>query len=124
MGTWGTNPWDSDDAADWFADALKGLKLDKKLDRALAGPEDDNYDAIRAAGYLLQVLGRAYIWPGDLDRLDEHIGKAIKLLETMIDPEAQDEDMEFLELWDNDPDIISSVNGQIDALKSLLAGDA
>jgi hypothetical protein len=119
MGAWGKNAWDSDDAADWFADALKGLKLDKKLDKVFAEPED-NYDAVRAAAYLLQVLGLAYVWPGDLERLDSHITRAIELLEAMIDPESDDEDMDFLELWDNDPEIIESVREQIVVLTSRL----
>jgi hypothetical protein len=117
MGVWGNNPWDSDDAADWLADTLKDLHLDERLDEVFAEPQD-NYEAVRAAAYLLQVLGFAYVWPGDLDRLDAHLTKAITLLESMIDPESTDEDMDFLELWDNDPEIIAAVQAQIIVLKS------
>jgi hypothetical protein len=43
---------------------------------------------VRAAAYLLEVLGRIYVWPGDLDRLDVHLNRAVALLREVLDPET------------------------------------
>jgi hypothetical protein len=46
------------------------------------------------------------VWPGTNDELCEFLDTSISLLSTMIDPDVQDEDMDFLELWDNDPEVM------------------
>lgn len=119
MGTWGVAPWDNDEAADWFSEAFKGIDIDPKIEEALKY-DYDNYDQVRAAAYLLQVLGVSYIWPGDLNRLNGHIQRAIELLKAMIDQDSDDKDMDFLALWDNDPDVIESVREQIEQLEKRL----
>ncbi|MCP3924670.1 MAG: hypothetical protein GY793_02390 [Proteobacteria bacterium] len=119
MGAWDVNPWDNDSAADWFSLAFEGMSIDSKIERALKY-KHDNYDEVRAAAYLLEVLGISYIWPGELDKLDGHIKKALEILKAMIDTNSDDKDMDFLELWDNDPEIISSVEKQIGRLEILL----
>ena len=55
MGAWDVEPWDNDGAADWFADFFADLKVD---DLFLALDDHDDCDAIRAACYVLQALGR------------------------------------------------------------------
>jgi hypothetical protein len=120
MGTWGVQPWDSDGAADWFGGALQGINdIDSKISAALKY-RYDNYDEVRAAAYLLQVLGVSYIWPGDLEKLQGHIQRAIEILEAMIDQKSDDSQMDFLQLWDNDPEVIESVQEQIEQLKNRL----
>lgn len=116
MGAWGTEPWDNDDAADWFGEVFDGIDIDSKITQALAY-DYDNYDQVRAAAYLLDVLGVSYIWPGDLDKLDGHLERALQILTAMIDRESEDEEMDFLELWDDDPDVIKSVEQQIRRLQ-------
>ena len=119
MGAWGKDPWDNDSAADWFADVFDGIDIDSKIEQALS--DSDNYDEVRAAAYLLDVLGSAYIWPGDLDKYDDYVKQIIAMLEAMIDENSDDPDMDFLELWDNDPEIIQSVKQQINNLQKRLS---
>ena len=119
MGAWGTKPWDNDDAADWFSSAFEGIDIDSKISGALKYTYD-NYDEVRAAAYLLDVLGSSYIWPGDLDAYKGHVKRALEILKAMIDESSDDEDMDFLELWDNDPEVIQEVKEQIDNLEKQL----
>ncbi|MFO0884059.1 MAG: DUF4259 domain-containing protein [Pirellulales bacterium] len=42
MGTWGDEPWDNDDAADWFADLISD-KFVKQIDSALRKDPEDEY---------------------------------------------------------------------------------
>lgn len=56
MGAWGHAAWDNDAAADWFGDVFEGLDLDSKIEAALRYDDHDD-DKVRAAAYLLQVLG-------------------------------------------------------------------
>jgi hypothetical protein len=119
MGTWGVEPWDNDEAADWFSEVFKGIDIDTKIEKALCY-DYDNYDQVRAAAYLLQVLGVSYVWPGDLNRLSGHVQRALELLKAMIDPDSDDKDMDFLALWDNDPEVIEAVRKQIEQLEQRL----
>lgn len=120
MGAWGHKPWDNDTAADWFAGCFSGIDIDAKIDAAFKY-RYDNYDEVRAACYILEVLGRTYVWPGKLDRLDDHLKKGLDLLRAMIDPENDESQMDFLELWGNDPEVIDSVKEQIKGLTQRLA---
>ena len=59
MGDWGAEPWESDEAADWFHRFWKcgfSILVDeiRNFDPRLEG-----YDSVRAAAYLLQTLGIA-----------------------------------------------------------------
>lgn len=116
MGTWGHQPWDNDGAADWFTSLFDGIDIDGHIDRAFA---TDDGDEIRAAGYILTVLGRPYIWPGDLERLDGHLERGIELLTEFLD-----EDSEFRELWEDDPEALAAVRAELAALEARLDGDA
>lgn len=116
MGAWGVEPWDNDGAADWFSGFFEGINVDSRIADALE--TDDDYDQIRAAGYLLAVLGRPYVWPGDLERLDDHLERAIELLTQMIAP-----DSEFREEWDDDPEVIDAVRAELAELEARLDGD-
>ncbi len=55
MGAWGTSPWDNDDAADWFTDFFDGVDVDARI--AAAFDDEDEHEQIRAACYMLNVLG-------------------------------------------------------------------
>lgn len=116
MGAWGSNPWDSDGAADWFGEFFAGIDVDARIDAAFE--YDDDYDQIRAACYLLAVLGRGYIWPGDLERLDGHLERGIEMLSEMVE-----EDSDYRELCDDDPETIEAVRGELALLKARL-GDS
>ncbi|WP_416446917.1 hypothetical protein AB3K78_06360 [Leucobacter sp. HNU] len=116
MGAWGVSPWDTDGAADWFAEVFAGLDIDAHI--AEAFQYDDDYDRVRAACYLLAVLGRSTVWPGDLERLDAHLERGIELLTDMIEP-----DSEFLELWEDEPEVVEAVRAEIAQLEARLDGD-
>ena len=113
MGAWGSAPWQTDGAADWFGDVFAGIDLDARIGEAFE--YDDDYDRVRAACYLLAVLGRSTVWPGDLERLDDHLERGIELLTEMVEP-----DSEFRELWEDDPDVIAAVRSEIAQLEALL----
>ncbi len=120
MGAWDVEPWDTDEAADWFGDFFRDLKVDEIHS---AFQHYDDYDKIRAACYVLQTLGRVYVWPASrLDDLKPLLEKGIELLSNMIHP--PDDDWDFLEEWDDNPDVIKSVERQIEELKARRAGIA
>lgn len=119
MGAWGTKPWDNDDAADWFNSTFDGIDIDTKINKALEFTYD-NYDEVRAAAYLLDVLGVSYVWPGDSDKYEGHVKRALEILKAMIAEDSDDEDMDFLELWDSDPEVIQGVKEQIDNLEKRI----
>lgn len=119
MGAWGTAPWDNDAAADWFSGFFEGVDVDARIAAALE--TDDDYDQIRAACYLLQVLGRSYVWPGDLTALGQHLRRGIDLLGRMLDPD--DDDMDFLELWDGNPEVVAAVQDQVAELRARIADE-
>ncbi|MFM1730724.1 DUF4259 domain-containing protein [Prescottella soli] len=116
MGAWGSAPWHNDAAADWFGDVFGGIDIDARIGDALE--HDDDYDRVRAACYLLAVLGRSTVWPGDLERLDGHLERGVELLTEMIEPES-----EFRELWEDDPEVIEAVRVEIAELEARLDGE-
>lgn len=113
MGAWGSAPWDTDGAADWFAEVFAGIDIDAHVSEAFQ--YDDDYDKVRAAGYLLAVLGRSTVWPGDLERLDDHLERGIELLNDMVEPGS-----DFRELWEDDADVIAAVRAEIAELEARL----
>ncbi|QKT13676.1 hypothetical protein [Rhodococcus sp. W8901] len=116
MGAWGSAPWHNDAAADWFGDVFVGIDIDARIGDALE--HDDDYDRVRAACYLLAVLGHSMVWPGDLERLDGHLERGVELLTEMIEPES-----EFRELWEDDPEVIEAVRAEIAELEARLDGE-
>jgi hypothetical protein len=82
MSAWGHEPWDSDDAADWFSELITA-KFVKQIALALRKDPQDEYETIRAACYVLNVLGQTYIWPGD--KLKPQLQAAIKSLRKVLE---------------------------------------
>ena len=119
MGDWGARPWETDEAADWFhVFWKKGIVF--LIDEIQNFDEKTQYyERFRAAAYLLQAFGSPYIWPVEhSEQLKPLLIAAISTLEKMIDP--PDSGWAFLDLWDNDPDVIENVREQIAALKERL----
>jgi hypothetical protein len=115
VGTWGHEPWDNDNAADWYGDFFQDLKVDS-LNEVFAVEEDDS-DEFRAACFVLQTLGRGYVWPAKRHKdLVSLLDRAIVRLEAMIKPGS-----EFLDEWNNSPQVVESVKWQIDELKARRA---
>ena len=120
MGAWGEQPWDNDTAADWFAGFFEGVDVDARIAASLANDDEDGCDEIRAACYILQTLGRVYVWPGDLDKLGEHLRAGIAHLESMIDPKHA-AGQELREMWGEESEVFASIRRQRDDLQTRLA---
>jgi hypothetical protein len=82
LGAWGTAAWDNDDAADWFANLFAATKLADRVEKTLKEQDVEEYAGrIRAAAYVLVVLGRVYIWP--INDLYRRLRLAIEKLEAI-----------------------------------------
>jgi hypothetical protein len=79
MGTWGTQPWENDAAANWFGDVMENSALPLMVEAALVLDAEQYHEDIRAAAYVLLCLGRTFIWP--VDKLDEHLKLAVEKLQ-------------------------------------------
>ena len=120
MGDWGAEPWDNDEAADWFHRFWKRGFATLIDEIRNFDPRRQRYDSVRAAAYLLQTLGIAYVWPSEhLAELKPLLTNAIAILTNMIDPPS--DDWGFLDMSANNPDVIKSVENQIDVLRGRLS---
>ncbi len=120
MGAWGTEPWDNDEAADWFNEFFEGIDVNARI-RETFREFDDNQDRIRAACFILGTLGRVYVWPGDLDELKQLLDRGTELLSRMLSPLEGDED--FVAAWTGEdrPAVVASIQEQIAQLKARRA---
>lgn len=82
MGAWGSNPWDDDQAADWFGELFEETRLAEHVEKALKIRDVEEYaPEIRAAAYVLSALGHNYVWPVE-DR-ERHLRLAIAKLKAI-----------------------------------------
>lgn len=95
MGAWGVQPWECDAAADWFAEIFEQTALAQRIEQALQLDIDDHHEEIRAAAYLLRLLGRTYIWP--VHEIDRHRKLAADRLQAVLDSGVLDDYHEFVE---------------------------
>jgi hypothetical protein len=120
MGDWSTQPWGTDEAADWFHRFWQRKDLRWVLDE-LRGfdPLHEQYEGVRATAHVLIAFGSPYCWPADLlDVRIEMLERTLCILQQMIEPPSAD--WRFLDAWEHDPAIFASVQSQIAALQSLL----
>jgi hypothetical protein len=90
MGTWGTQPWENDAAADWFSELFAETRLDDFILSTLRLDATNNGDEIRAAAFVLTRLAEVHIWP--LTSLDTCLTLAERrLLELLADSEHTSE---------------------------------
>jgi|APSaa5957512622_1039677.scaffolds.fasta_scaffold137065_2 hypothetical protein len=82
MGAWDNTIWGNDSAADWFCELFEKTKLREKVRECLEMDMNLYCEDIRAAAYILIVLGRTYIWSGVQD-LDDDLSLAIKRMEEL-----------------------------------------
>jgi hypothetical protein len=120
MKDWNVQPWANDEAVEWFYSFWKDHDFSilineiKFFDR-----REERYDSVRAASYLLQNLGVAYVWPSPhLKELKPLLMRAISILSNMIDP--PDDTWRFLDKWGHSVEMINSVKGQIAVLETRL----
>jgi hypothetical protein len=117
MGEWSADPWGTDEAADWFHRFWTQGQFSVLIDEIKNfDPKQERYEGIRAASYLLQVLGIAYVWPAEhLGLLRELLERAIRILKNMIDPPSKD--WAYLEMSDRPEEFVVAVRDQIAALE-------
>lgn len=120
MGDWGYKVYENDEAADWFARFWESKNFDLiESTAANFDPKNENYDEIRAVAHVLACFGSPYACPHDfLDRLRPTVLRVVWILENMIDP--PDKAWDFLEIWENSPEIIAEVKQQLAELKAYL----
>jgi hypothetical protein len=100
MGIWGREPWDSDQAADWFGGLWDGSSIPEQVVQALRSPNGlDTYPAI----WFCTEMCRVYVWP--IDRYQETLTSAISACERLI---AREDEDQMLDLWD-DPEVEAKV---------------
>lgn len=117
MGDWGAEPWNNDEAADWFHRFWKDCGISQLITEIKNFDEtQENYDSFRAACYVLQTFGNPYMWPMAFrSDLKELIDRGLHVLTCMIEPPS--DDWGFLDMWGNNPLVIASVRRQIEELK-------
>ena len=76
MGTWGDAPWDSDVAADWFADVIEANRLGTEVEDTLHSDPVEHAEEIGAAAAILIMVARVYVWPiDDIDYPARQLGR-------------------------------------------------
>jgi len=78
MGTWAFEPWDNDEAADWYGELMDRTRLREAWLEGIQADPGDAPATVRAAGALFLMLGRVYVWP--IDHLDRDLETAIAAL--------------------------------------------
>jgi hypothetical protein len=86
LGTWGTRPWDSDEAADWFADLFDATSAREFWLKGIQADPRDEPQVVRAAAWLFRQLGRVYVWP--IADLDADRARTIAALQGMVAAES------------------------------------
>ena len=112
MGAWGVEPWDNDDAADFFGDLWDDTPI---VDRVLAGLASGGSSVVVGAAWLLVSIGRVYVWP--VERLDESLESAVAALDVILVGEDEDE---YLLAWQHEPTVLARVREYRDELASRL----
>lgn len=108
VGHWGTEPGANDPAVDWY-DALFGsTQLAAHIETTLTLDVVDHCDEIRAAAYVLLVLGRPETWPADSRK--RCLNVAIEQLKRALDQR----------LYMN-PEIVKQVQGEIRLLEQRVS---
>lgn len=90
MGYWDIAPWDNDEAADWFGSLMQKTRLARHVEETLTLDVMNNSAEIRAAAFIVRVLGKCYIWP--IEDLDRHRALAADRLQAIIDEGVYEQD--------------------------------
>jgi hypothetical protein len=94
VGAWGNEPWDNDQAADWFGDLWGGTPI---VDRVVAALGSGDRDEMFAAMWMCTQLCRVYVWP--IERLDETLAAAIAAGEQLLAGADADDITEQVETY-------------------------
>jgi hypothetical protein len=116
MGTWGTKPWDSDAAADWFGNLMDQTNLAEYVEETLQREMEEGFlsdaDEIRAAAAVLVLLGHTYVWP--VEDLDRHLELAASRLEEIL----------RRGFYGDDENFIRPIEEEIKILRARIGGGA
>jgi Domain of unknown function (DUF4259) len=113
MGVWGYQPWESDMASDWYANLFQNTNLAENVRKTLNLDVKEYYEEVRAAAYLLTVLGHKYIWP--INDLEKDLKLAISKLENILADKSCP--------LNESKEIVDAINVEIATLKLRLAGN-
>ncbi len=86
MTTWGSLPWQNDDAIFWFGQNIANSELVARVEETLQLPLQGNEAKLRAAAAVLILLGRSFLWSGP--KFGKHMRLAITRLEELEDSGA------------------------------------
>lgn len=104
MAAFGTRAYESDSAADWFADVF--TPVSQKIQELLDSPVDENlYPEYRAAAWMLTKIGRTFVYPAD--KLDDHLSRLHDRLQTIR------ADKDWMECWRDQDAIKKEMDDQI-----------
>jgi hypothetical protein len=78
MGMWALEPWDNDEAADWYDDLMEETRLRDAWLKGIGADPTESPGVVRAAGAVFVMLGRVYVWP--IDHFDQDLEQAIAAL--------------------------------------------
>jgi hypothetical protein len=96
MGTWESEPWANDSAADWFGDLMDATSLRDEWFAGITADPENEFEVVRAAAWLFIQLGRTYVWP--VDDFDDDLERTITALQVVRGTEEVAEDVEFVEM--------------------------
>lgn len=78
MGTWAFEPWDNDEAADWYGAFMEETGLRNAWLKGINADPEDSPETVRAAAALFVMLGRVYVWP--IEHYEQDLERAIAAL--------------------------------------------
>jgi hypothetical protein len=107
VGTWGTQPWENDEAADWFGSLWVGTDVVERVDRGL---EATSGQVALAAVWLCVQLCRVYVWP--IDSYEDTLARAVRAVDRLLAGEDEDG---LLDMWDD-----AEVTAQVEQFRAAL----
>jgi hypothetical protein len=78
MGTWAFEPWDNDEAADWYGAFMEETGLRNAWLKGISTDPEESPETVRAAAALFVMLGRVYVWP--IEHYEQDLERAIAAL--------------------------------------------
>ncbi len=106
MGMWALEPWDNDEAADWFGDFMDSTQLRKAWLKGIKADPVEAPAVVRAAAALFVMLGRVYVWP--IKTFDDDLELAIAGLSAVV---ATGE-------YAEPPELVAAIEQELTELKS------
>ena len=82
MGMWAFEPWDNDQAADWYGTFMEETGLRNAWLKGINADPEESPETVRAAAALFVMLGRVYVWP--IENYDQDLERAIAALSELL----------------------------------------